>query len=68
MSYQLTNFNEEGTIGATYAYGNDGALQSIENLADDKFDRAYTYDHAGRIKGGFDRHRSPRRFYGGRAL
>ena len=49
-SYELTNFNVSGTIGATYGYNNDGRLKSVENLGPDIFDRAYTYDFAGRLK------------------
>lgn len=51
-SYQVINPNISGgsVIGSTYEYYNDGMLRKVANLTDNRFDRAYVYDQAGRLK------------------
>ncbi|HEY9284077.1 MAG TPA: hypothetical protein VIP46_11545 [Pyrinomonadaceae bacterium] len=59
---QLDEFKVDGrnpAFGASvvmrwkHQYYNDGALKAADNLLDDKFDRAYKYDHAGRLEEAF---------------
>ena len=39
-----------GPSGAVYSYYDDGRLRYAQDIQDGKFDRAYAYDHAGRLK------------------
>jgi YD repeat-containing protein len=49
-----------GVVNQNYDYFNDGRISFVHNTTDNNFDRAYTYDHAGRLtaaaSGGEARH------------
>ena len=45
-----TNFNiSGGVVNQNYEYYSDGHLSFVHNTTDNNFDRAFTYDHAGRL-------------------
>ena len=46
---RVTNFNVAGIIGASFTYYADGRVQTARDLVDRQFDRAYVYDHMGRL-------------------
>jgi YD repeat-containing protein len=50
--FELSNFNTSFTFtaGSNYDYYPDGKIHTASNLADNRFDRNYTYDHAGRTQ------------------
>jgi YD repeat-containing protein len=47
---QPTHFDISGNVvGQNYDYNNDGRVSFVHNTTDANFDRAYSYDHAGRL-------------------
>ena len=50
---QAATFSVPGVISKSYAYNADGSARFSSDLLDHKFDRFYSYDHAGRIKEAF---------------
>jgi YD repeat-containing protein len=50
---QPTHFEIPGVMAKDYQYNADGQLRYSANLLDNKLDRSYSYDHAGRIKEAF---------------
>ena len=46
---QATSFSSAGLMGATLSYYSDGRIHTEQSTVDRKFDRAYTYDHEGRL-------------------
>ena len=48
--YELSNFYNQPNAGATYDYYADGKIHDTSKLENHVFDRAYTYDQAGRIQ------------------
>jgi YD repeat-containing protein len=47
---QVNHFDiSGGVVNQNYDYFNDGRLGFVHNTTDNNFDRAYTYDHAGRL-------------------
>jgi YD repeat-containing protein len=50
---QPTHFEIPGIMAKDYQYQADGRLRYSADLLDNRFDRSYGYDHAGRIKEAF---------------
>jgi YD repeat-containing protein len=50
---QPTHFEMPGVMAKDYQYQADGRLRYSADLLDNKLDRSYSYDHAGRIKEAF---------------
>ena len=54
MNYQNTNiccsYPTHSTMTWTYGYYNDGSVKQAWDASNEWFDRAYKYDHAGRLK------------------
>jgi len=52
-SYEVGNLSGPNSTtiskGSEYSYYNDGQTSFVDSLSDNKFDRAYKYDHAARI-------------------
>ena len=46
---QTSNFNISGVVNENYTYNSDGSLKFVQNTTDNNFDRALSYDHAGRL-------------------
>lgn len=47
---QATNFNiSGGAANQNYEYSNDGRLSFAHNTPDNRFDRSFSFDHAGRL-------------------
>ncbi len=46
---KVTSFSIPGLMGATLAYYADGRAHTAQASSERRFDRAYTYDHAGRM-------------------
>jgi YD repeat-containing protein len=53
MSYngrlQVSSFTIPGLLGETLSYYSDGRVHTSQDTIDRTFDRAYTYDHVGRL-------------------
>ena len=50
---QITSFEVPSIISKTYDYYADGKIRYSRDVLNSNFDRAYTFDHVGRIKGAF---------------
>lgn len=46
---QVSSFSVPGIMGASLSYYSDGRIHTERSTADRRFDRAYNYDHTGRI-------------------
>jgi YD repeat-containing protein len=46
---QANSFSIPGVVNETFEYAGDGRLSFLHNTTDNKFDRAFTYDHVGRL-------------------
>jgi YD repeat-containing protein len=46
---QANHFDISGNVSQNYDYHNDGSTKFVHNTTDAKFDRSYSYDHAGRL-------------------